>query len=220
MTRPVEAPPASLPRGLRVAAIVSLLFSAPTGFLALSESLGLGQLEEHREAAKNSPPPSFSLLGDPAIDARITQAQYNALAPHRESRALVLGMLSVVCAFVFVSAGRLLRPDGLPLERMRRMLVVSTIAAAVLRTIDGAQWAVVARRMAPTLVEAMKGMPAFQGPNSAEELGVVMWLMPAISMAFTAAVAGVFALLGQYFQSDTVRHAISAQDGALTEEED
>lgn len=215
MTPPV-APAPSLPRGLRLAAIVSLLFSAPTGFLALSESLGLGQLEEHREARAAS---SFSIVGDPAIDARITQAQYNALAPQRESRALVLGALSVACAFVFVSAGRLLRPDGLPLERMRRMLVFSTLAAAVLRTIDGAQWAVVARRMAPVMVDAMKALPGFQGA-AAGELQIMTWLMPAISMAFTAFVAGTFALLGQYFQSDGVRHAIGAQDGALAEEED
>ena len=215
MTRPVSSAP-SLPRGLRLAAIVSLLFSAPTGFLALSESLGLGQLAEHREAAGSSP---FSLVGDPTIDARITQAQYNALEPQRESRALVLGALSVACAFVFVSAGRILRPDGLPLERMRRMLSGSALTVAVLRTIDGAQWAVVARRMAPVIVDAMKALPSFQGA-AAEELQVMTWLMPAISMAFTAFVAGTFVVLGQYFQSDSVRHAISAQDGALAKEEE
>ncbi|ATB32200.1 hypothetical protein [Melittangium boletus] len=215
MTRPVSPAP-SLPRGLRLAAIVSLLFSAPTGFLALSESLGLGQLAEHREAMSSSP---FSIVGDPSIDARITQAQYNALEPQRESRALVLGALSVACAFVFVSAGRILRPDGLPLERMRRMLSGSALVVAVLRTVDGAQWAVVAKRMAPVIVDAMKTLPSFQGVAS-EELQVMIWLMPAISMAFTAFVAGTFVVLGQYFQSDSVRHAIHAQDGALAEEEE
>lgn len=215
MTRP-PSPAPGLPRGVRIAALISLLFAAPLGFLSLSESLTLGQLAEHRDALTTSP---FSLVDDPALDARIAQAHYDALAPLRESRALVLGILSVVSAFLFVSAGRILRPDGLPLERIRRMLAGSALAAAVLRTIDGAQYAVVAKRMAPFLIEVMKTQPAFQG-TAAGELEAVAWIMPATTMVSTAFVAGSLVVLGQYFQSDSVRQAIVAQDGPLTEEED
>jgi hypothetical protein len=215
VTPPVSPTP-GLPRGVRLAALLSLLIAAPMGFLALSESLTLGQLAEHREALTT---PTFSIVRDRALDARIAQAQYNALAPQRESRALVLGALSVACAFLFVSAGRILRPDGLPLERIRRMLAGSALAAAVLRTIEGAQTAVVAKRMAPLLIEAMKTLPAFQGP-AAQELDAVSWIMPATTAVFTAFVAGSLVVLGQYFQSDSVRHAISVQDGPLAEEED
>ncbi len=215
MNRPVS-PSQSLPRGIRFAAFVSLVLSAFTGFFALSESMGLSKLSEVREAASSS---HFSIVGDPAIDGRIAEAQFAALEPMREPRSLILGALSVACALVFVSAGRMLRPDGLPLERMRRMLGGAAISAALLRTIDGAQGAVVAKRMGPFMVEAMKSLPDFQGPAAAN-LQVMPWLVMASSVGLTAFVAGTFALLGQYFRSERVRQAISAQDGDLTEEED
>jgi hypothetical protein len=201
-----------LPRGLRFAAFVCLVLSAFTGFFALSECLGLSQLEDTRTAA------NFSLVGDPALDARIAKAQLSALRSLRESRALFLGALSVVCSLAFVSAGRLLRPDGLPLERMRRMLAGSTLAAALLRTIDGAQGAVVARRMGPIIADALKTLPEFQGPTAAP-LEVVAWMLPATTMGFTALIAGAFAVLGQYFQSERVRQAIHLRDGRLANED-
>lgn len=214
MTPPAAPAPhkGPLPRGLRFAAFVCLVLSAFTGFFALSECLGLSQLEDPRNAA------NFSLVGDPVLDARIAKAQISALEPLRESRALFLGALSVVCSLAFVSAGRLLRPDGLPLERMRRMLAGSTIAAALLRTIDGAQNAVVARRTGPVIAEALKTLPEFQGPTAAP-LEIMAWLLPATTIGLTALIAGTFAVLGQYFQSERVRQAISLSDGRLANEE-
>jgi hypothetical protein len=206
---PVQGP---LPRGLRFAAFVCLVLSAFTGFFSLSECLGLSQLEETRSAA------NFSFVGDPVLDARIAQAQLSALQPLRESRSLFLGALSVVCSLVFVSAGRLLRPDGLPLERMRRMLAGATLAAALLRTIDGAQGAVVARRMGPVIIDALKTLPEFQGPAAAP-LEAMAWLLPATTIGFTALIAGAFALLGQYFQSERVRQAISLRDARFARED-
>ncbi|PTL82758.1 hypothetical protein [Vitiosangium sp. GDMCC 1.1324] len=215
MTSPASPAP-GLPRGIRFAAFVGLVLSAFTGFFALSESMGLGRLSEFKEASGSS---HFSIVGDPAIDARISKAQLAALESMREPRSLVLGALSVACALVFVSAGRMLRPEGLPLERMRRMFGGAAIAAALLRTIDGAQGAVVARRMGPVLTEAMKTLPEFQGPAS-DHLQVIPWIVSASTVMLTALVAGTFALLGQYFRSERVRQAISAQDGDLAEEED
>lgn len=215
MTAPAS-PARSLPRSIRFAAFVGLVLSAFTGFFALSESMGLSRLSEFKEASGSA---HLSIVGDPAIDARISEAQFAALEPMREPRSLVLGALSVACALVFVSAGRMLRPEGLPLERMRRMLGGAAIAAAMLRTIDGAQGAVVARRMGPVLTEAMKTLPEFQGP-AADHLQVLPWVVSASTVALTALVAGTFALLGQYFRSERVREAISAQDGDLAEEED
>ncbi|QRK04995.1 hypothetical protein JQX13_32940 [Archangium violaceum] len=215
MSRPVS-PSQGLPRGIRFAAFVCLVLSAFTGFFALSESMGLSRLSEFREASGSS---NFSIVGDPSIDARIADAQLAALEPMRESRALTLGALSVACALVFVAAGRMLRPDGLPLERMRRMLGGAAITAALLRTIDGAQGAVVARRMGPVMVEAMRTLPEFQGP-AADHLQVMPWLVSASAVGLTALVAGTFALLGQYFRSEHVRQAVSLLDGDLAEEED
>ncbi|WNG46072.1 hypothetical protein F0U60_19610 [Archangium minus] len=203
------SPSQSLPRGIRFAAFVCLVLSAFTGFFALRESMNLGRLSELKEAGDSQPAFVTSLL----------EAQISALEPMRESRALILGALSVACALSFVAAGRMLRPEGLPLERMRRMLGGAAISAALLRTIDGAQEAVVARRMAPAIIEAMKTLPELQG-QAIEQFQAVPWLFSASTVGLTAFVAGTFALLGQYFRSERVRQAIIAQDGDFAEEED
>ena len=218
MSAPSPDAPPPLPRRVRFAAVVCLVLSGLTGLFALSEVMSLGHLSELRETKQ----PQLSVLGDPAVTQRAFEAQLSALEPMRESRSLVLGALSVACAFTFVAAGRLLRPGGLPLERVRRLLGGAAIAAALLRTIDGAQWAVVARRMAVTLVEALRQQPEFQAPEMAAQLEpTVLFFMSASTMLQTALVAGTFALLGTYFRSETVRQAVIAHGGDdLTEEED
>ncbi|QRO00763.1 hypothetical protein JRI60_17880 [Archangium violaceum] len=206
-----------LPRGVRFAAAVCLVLSSLTGLFALSEALGLGHLSELKESSE----PRITLMADKAVTERAFEAQFAALEPMREPRSLVLGALSVACALVFVSAGRLLRPDGLPLGRMRRLLGGAAIAAAFLRTIDGAQWMVVARRMGIAMAEAMSTLPEFKEPEMAAQVkATVPLLMSGSTVLQTAFVAGTFALLGQYFRSERVRQAVSAQDGHLAEEED
>ncbi|HEY0097096.1 MAG TPA: hypothetical protein VGB96_22400, partial [Archangium sp.] len=106
--------------------------------------------------------------------------------------------------------------------RVRRLLGVSAIVAALLRTIDGAQWAVVARRMAHALAEALSKQPEFQAPEMAAQLKpTVLFFMSASTMLQTAVIAGTFALLGQYFRGESVRQAVLALGGEdLAEEED
>ncbi len=218
----MSAPPPDvlppLPRRIRFAAVVCLVLSGLTGLFSLSEMMSLGHLSELRDSDQ----PRLSMFGDPAVTQRAFEAQLSALEPMRESRSLVLGALSVACAFTFVAAGRLLRPGGLPLERVRRLLGAASIVAALLRTIDGAQWAVVARRMAVTLVDALRQQPEFQAPEMAAQLEpTVLFFMSASTMLQTAVIAGTFALLGQYFRSETVRQAVIAHGGDdLAEEED
>ncbi len=218
MSAPSPDVPPPLPRRIRFAAVVCLVLSGLTGLFALSEVMSLGHLSELKETRQ----PQLSMLGDPVVTQRAFEAQLSALEPMRESRSLVLGALSVACAFTFVASGRLLRPGGLPLERVRRLLGGASIAVALLRTIDGAQWAVVARRMAVTLVDALRQQPEFQAPEMAAQLEpTVLFFMSATTMLQTALVAGTFALLGTYFRSDTVRQAVIAHGGEdLTEEED
>ncbi|HYO59808.1 hypothetical protein [Archangium sp.] len=219
MNRPVSPAPPGLPRGIRFAAWVCLVLSAFTGFSALRETLELSHLAQLRDEVSNLS--RFSKDPDLLIAARISEAQIAALEPMREHRSLVLGALSVACAFAFVASGRLLRPGGLPLERIRRMLGGAALIAALLRTIDGAQWAVVARSIGPIMAEHLSTLPVFQDPQTAAQLKATLpGLASAFAMVMTAVVAGTFALLGQYFRSDGVRQAISAQDGKLAEKED
>lgn len=215
MTRPV-APRPVLPRGVRFAAAVAFLLSAVTGFFTLNEFAELSRLSELRAASASQP---FTVVGDPKLDAPIAQAWFAALESMRESRSLILGALLVAYALVFVSSGRMLRPEGLRLEGMRRLLGGSAIAVALLRTIDGAQLSVVASRMGPALANAMRVVSGAQGAE-ADAYESAAGLVTASVALFTAFIAGTFALLGQYFRGERVRQAILALDATLAEEDE
>jgi len=211
-------PPAPIPRGLRFASILSLVLAAFTGWAALTEATRLAHFYETRELHLEQAP--LVSLGDPAVDRRMVESLYSALEPMREPRAVLLGILAVGCAFVFVAAGRMLRPDGLPREGMRLLLSRAAITVAVLRTIDGAQSAVVSRRMTQALVDSLGSLPVSKDPLAADVVRTLApWFGLGLSVVGTALVAGTFALLGQYFRSDAVRDAISAQDGPQEESE-
>jgi hypothetical protein len=219
----LNSPPASpsqrLPRGIRFAALVCLVLSGLTGFSALKDTVVLGQLSELKDKANNVA--RFSQEKELVLVARLEEAQLTALEPLRDSRTLILGALSMACAFVFVSAGRVLKPGGLPLERVRQMLGGAAIIAALLRTIDGAQEAVVARRLWLALADILLTLPEFEtAPHTAELKASLPGIALVLSVGMTAVIAGTFALLGQYFRSQHVREAVLAQDGDLAEEED
>jgi hypothetical protein len=199
----------ALPRRIRVAAVLCLVLSGLTGLSAASEAMGLGQLSEAREAGL----PSSPALGDPKVLERMVDAQISALESMRELRALVLGALSVACAFIFVSAARLLRPAGMPLESMRQVLGGAALVAAVLRTVDGAQWAAVVKQIAQAMMKAGSQLPGTDGvPLPPEAQALFPMLLTGLIALHTALVAGSFLLLGQYFRSERVRSVISAQD--------
>jgi hypothetical protein len=207
-----------MPRGIRFAAMLSLVLAAFTGWAALTEAVRLAHFYETRELHLEQAP--LVSLGDPLVDRRLVESLYSALEPMREPRAVLLGILAVACAFVFVAAGRMLRPDGLPRGGMRQLLSRAAITVAVLRTIDGAQSAVVARRMGQTLVESLNTLPMGKDPLTLEMLrDLLPWFGLGLSVVGTALVAGTFALVGQYFRSEAVREAISAQDGPQEEGE-
>lgn len=211
-------PPDRMPRGIRFAAMLSLVLAAFTGWASLTEATRLAHFYETRELHLEQAP--LVSVGDPVVDRRLVESLYSALEPMREPRAVLLGILAVACAFVFVAAGRMLRPDGLPRSGMRQLLSRSAITVAVLRTIDGAQSAVVSRRMGQALVDSLGLLPMGKDPLAADLVrGVAPWFGLGLSVVGTALVAGTFALLGQYFRSDAVREAISAQDGPQEEGE-
>ncbi|MFP2907941.1 hypothetical protein ACLESD_23400 [Pyxidicoccus sp. 3LFB2] len=200
-----------LPRGIRFAAMVSLVLAAFTGWSALREATELAHFYEVRELHLENAPPAW--MGDRDVIQQVVRTQYSALEPMREPRAVLMGLLSIACAFVFVSAGRMLRPDGLPREGMRKLLGRAAITVAVLRTIDGAQFAVVSRRMGTVLAESLGKLPENQDPVAAQVVSsIAPWFAVGLSVFGTVLVAGTFALLGQYFRSDSVRDAVLAQD--------
>ena len=219
--KPPASPSQSLPRGIRFAAVLCLILSGLTGFSALQGAMQLSQLSELKDKASNVVRFSKETEKDLIFIARLDEAQLTALEPVRDSRTLVLGLLSVACAFVFVSASRVLQPGGLPLERVRRLLGGAAIIAALLRTIDGAQEAAVARHLALAFTDILLSRPdLFKAPPGFDVKSVMPTLLLLLTAGMTAAIAGTFALLGQYFRSERVREAVLAQDGQLPEVEE
>ena len=206
------APPQRLPRGIRIAAVLCLIFSGLTGMSSVTEASSLAQFSEYKEAVLAN----AGRFGDREANEHVLLAQFSALEPMRETRTTLLGSLAVVCAFVFVAAARLLRPGGMPREGMRRLLSGAAIITAILRTIDGAQWMVVVDHMSAALVKGP--FPAWQDPTSIE---LIQRFGPTVLAAgyigMTAFVAGAFVLLGQYFRSERVRQVVTAQDGPAEE---
>jgi hypothetical protein len=199
-----------LPRGIRFAALVSLVLAALTGWSALSEATQLEHFYESRERQLEVDYPTW--MGEQALMETVVRTHFSALEPMREPRLVLMGVLSIACAFVFVAAARMLRPDGLPREGMRKMLGRAALVVAVLRTIDGAQLAVVARRMGVAMAEVLRHLPAYQDDVGTQVASSVPSVAVFASVLGTAIIAGTFALLGQYFRSDSVRDAVLARD--------
>ncbi|GMU00029.1 hypothetical protein KH5H1_41480 [Corallococcus caeni] len=215
MKPPEVTRPGALPRGVRIAAALCLVLSSVTGFLACNEASVMMNFEAHREAQREHTP-ALALLGkDPAVTQAIMEAQLSALSPMRESRALVLTGLTMACTLLFFASSRMLRsPEGMPRDGFRQLLGGASIFAALMRTIDGAQWTVVARHTSQAMVEGLKGLPEFKDPAAAEQLhALVPSLMTLSAVLSTVLVAGGFALLAQYFRSQGVREAILTLDG-------
>ncbi|RKH15523.1 hypothetical protein D7Y13_15325 [Corallococcus praedator] len=214
MKPPEVSRPGALPRGLRWAASICLVLSALTGMLSCNEASVLMEFEKHRTLQLERVP-TLGLLGkDPAFAQRIVEAQLSAMEHVREPRVAVLTGLTLVCTLLFFASSRMLRaPDGMPREGFRQLIGTAGILAAVLRTIDGAQWTVVAQRTSVVMVEGFKKLPEFQDPVTADLLPVVPYLLMATSVLPTLLVAGGFALLAQYFRSEGVRDVIITLDG-------
>jgi hypothetical protein len=156
-----------MPRGLRFAAVVCLILSCVSGLWAAMEASQLASLDEIKQDLKDAKAPKADLPGSRELNERLLTVQFAAVEPVRETRTALLGALSVVCAFSFVASARMLRPGGLSRERMRRMLGGTALIAAVLRTIEGAQWAVVTRNMVGPMGEALEAFAALQAAEAA-----------------------------------------------------
>jgi hypothetical protein len=218
VSRPVSPPSQGLPGRIRFAAAVCLVLSGCTGLTAFKEVVDLGRLSEMKEERLSR----LASVEERAIHELTLEATVSTLEGMREPRALILGALVVACALTFVSASRLLRPEGLPMESMRRLLGGAAIATAILRTMDGAQVTVVFQRIGQAMAGALGKTLTLPPELDAATLEGLKSALPSFmataAMLWTAVMAGTFALLGQYFRSERVRQVIIAQDGPLEEE--
>ncbi len=184
----------------RRAAWAGLILSALVAAGAGSGAMVLARLSELRDQ-----PPPFT-LGDPQLVARATEAEVRALESMKTPRAVILWALALSTAIAFIACGRLLRPAGVSRESMRRLASYTFLAAAVLRTLEGAQNMVVAKRVGAAMAED----PQFKSVGLPPE--VLVFFTSAIAIGLTVFFAGSFAVLAQYFRSERVKAQTTSLD--------
>lgn len=197
--------PASLPSSITRACALALVLS---GLVGISSAGDLAQLV-HLEELQGSPP--LPLFPDEDANARVHRAQVSALEQLRTPRAFTVGVLSLFCGLTLVGAVRMLRPGELPREGIRRLLSGSLLWCGVLRTVAGAEDAVILRRTLLAVSEILQRdaqLPA----EAAESLRTLAgWMGPLIASALTAVMAGGFIFLAQYFRSARVRQLLGGE---------
>jgi hypothetical protein len=209
---PGPEPLTTTPPRLRRATLLVMVITSLMGLMAAAEAIGLGSIHELRQRIRDDAPKS-AFLGDPDLLVAVNDAQMAALEGMKVSRGVVLGGVASACMVGFFAAMRLLRPEGVAREGVRRVLVVSLLTAAVLRTVDGAQWAVVAQRSMRAAVAHLQQSDPGTGGANLEQLTQPLTLT--LVLAHTAIVVGLLLLLGQYFRSEKVKQLVALQDQHL-----
>lgn len=197
---------AKLPTSVRNASVACLVLSALVGFFSAGEGLTLFGLSDIQ-------PTNIRFSGglDPELMRKAQEAQVAALSSMRIPRAFTLGALTIACALNFASSRRLLRPKGVRRESMRELMVGSAIAVALIRTVDGAEVLVVARKVAAELGQVAK-IPLSWGLSAAESQRAINSMASALVIGQTALVVGVYVLLAHYLRSQKVKQLIAAHD--------
>jgi len=184
-------------------AIVCMLVAGISGAASVSEAFALS--DRWTRSAESLP------RGTPTADliARLAEANTRAMQPDRHARAALLLVLAVSLFFTFVSAGRVLRPAGLPREGIRRLLCGAAVVSAVLRTVDGAADAAFALRFARI---ASQLLPS--GERPAADWVLAPTFTVGMSVFRTVLVAATLAIIAQYFRSARVKAWAALQDEA------
>lgn len=214
MTAPARPP---LPALLRLGTLTALVLGAIISW-ASARDVAMVLMAPTAEVPEEFPNVFQSLMPDPRAATEATKAmmrsQLQALESMRGPRLAILLLLSTASALVFVSALRLRWPSGVARPGVARLLGASAIACAILRTLDGAQLLVVARRGAASWDKVMAKSEVLRGAQVPE--GFNVFLMSAASVGLTLAMAGAFVALGMYFRSPHVGELLAQDDARLT----
>jgi hypothetical protein len=199
--------PGKLPLAIRNMALACMALSALVGFFSLTELLSLIQ---------PSDPPRWPLqlpgtFGSEAF-MRGVEAQRAAIEGMRAARALTLSGLGLACALNFVAASRLIWPRGLRRESMRKLVVGSSVAVALLRTLDGAQLTVVARKVGGAMGRSANLIPALSELPPAEVEATMRSWAVAVAVLQTAVLVGAFAFFSHYFRTQRAKQLLEALD--------
>jgi hypothetical protein len=201
----LKVDPARVGRQARALALICMFLTGASGIWSASEVLGLSQRFESAAGTTSS---------DGESAARLRELTRAAVEPDRQARTALLLVLAIALSFTFVSAGRMLRPGPLPREGIRKLLSGAALVSAALRTVDGAQEAVISIRVARGL-QRMGGLPGLD-TRATDALQPWMAHLPQLALGGavlrTVVVAGLLAIIGQYFRSSRAKAWASLQD--------
>jgi hypothetical protein len=182
-------------------AIICMLVSGISGASSVSEVFALSERWTRSTEALPGGTPTADLF------AHLAEANLRAMRPDRQARSALLIVLAISLWFTFVSAGRVLRPAGLPREGIRRLVCGAAVVSAVLRTVDGAADAAFALRFGRIASELM---PA--GPELPTQWMLAPPFIVGLSVLRTLLIAGTLAIIAQYFRSARVKAWAALQD--------
>ncbi len=142
------------------------------------------------------------------------RAMLSAIERMAGPRALVLAVLASITLLIFVTTLQIRWSVDVPEVTLARRLSGLAVAAAVLRTIDGAQSLVIERR---AFEAAGKVLLASGLPDAPQSVEFARALTSAASIGWTATVVTLYVAVSTYFQSDRVQATFAP---ALDDEED
>lgn len=196
---------AALPAGLRRTTLATLVVAALLGFGTAQDVTALLSASDRKLDFASVNPPVMR----EGLEA-MAQAQAAGYASMRGSRLAILIALWALSTFAFVGALRLLRPNGAAREAVRRVLGTTLLVGAVMRTLDGAQSAAIARR-AGREFDALLVAKGSELPGGWPD-GFATFASTAGSMLLSLVVGGTLLMLSRYYRSDRVRELIATLD--------
>ncbi len=204
-----------LPTGLKRVTFIALVLAGMLGFGAAQGMTALYDPPSPSELdfSRLQPLPGLEKQPDLYQEAlkAMALAQISAFESMRGSRTAILLGLWAVSALVFVSSLRMMRPRGAPREGVRRLLATTTLITAVLRTLDGAQAAAVARRAGAAFDRVLAKSTEIPGgwPEGLWATGFA-----GLSMLMSLVIGGGLLMLSRYYRSARVRELTLQLDGS------
>jgi hypothetical protein len=130
------------------------------------------------------------------------RATLNAIEQMATPRAIITALLAGVAMLIFVTSVQIRWSPEAPPVSLAQRLGVLALAAAVLRTLDGAQDLVIVRR---ALEASGKVLVGTNIPDAARSIELTRTLLSVASVAWTAVMVTLFFAVGAYFRSDKVQ---------------
>lgn len=199
--------PQPLPWHARAALIACTVLAVMVGVGASGDIVRLRHLSEIPALFSSNP------MLPPEALAQAEAVARASMFGMRSSRLVVLTLLCIACSVTFLTVLRLWRPLGLPRGGMLRLASFAALGCALLRVIDGAQDAVIFRRFASALAQALSqgSTPVVTDPEIAR---LAADFQVAVRVGWTLAVASAFLVLSQYFRSPRAQKLFAAGESA------